>query len=293
MEVADYLIQAQLHWAKSMGLDGFRLDTVKHVSLDVWQELRRRLDAEIGPHFFLLGEVWGGDAQVLDPYFEAKALNAGFDFSFKGNVTGWLGGRGRTIAFSRYLLKRHKVRPGHHLAHYLSSHDEVGTLFQLDNDVARFKVAAFLQLTTLGIPVIYYGEEVGRLGGEWPENRSDMPWGDRSLLPGKGKPRNEELWHFYQELLRCRREHPPLSRGTFREVHTDGDVLVFAREWEGQAVYVVASRSATDQALVLSSKEFAVLPTLLFGDVVTKVVENGIEMALPAHGVALFAPGEQ
>ena len=41
--------------------------------------------------------------------------------------------------------------------------------------------------------MIYYGEEVGRPGGDWPDNRSDMPWGDRKILPGAGKPRDEAL----------------------------------------------------------------------------------------------------
>jgi hypothetical protein len=44
---------------------------------------------------------------------------------------------------------------------------------------ARFRLCVALQMTTLGIPVIFYGEEVGREGSVWPKNREDMPWGDR------------------------------------------------------------------------------------------------------------------
>ncbi|HEY0094599.1 MAG TPA: alpha-amylase family glycosyl hydrolase, partial [Archangium sp.] len=58
-EVARYLLDAQLAWGKRSGVDGFRLDTVKHVDHPFWKEHRRRTREELGPHFFLLGEVWG------------------------------------------------------------------------------------------------------------------------------------------------------------------------------------------------------------------------------------------
>lgn len=243
-EVADFLIEAQIAWAKQSGVDGFRLDTVKHVDHPFWQEHRRRTRAELGPAFFLLGEVWGGDAQVLDPWFEGDELDAGFDFGFAGSAIAWLSGRGRTVAFDRYLSSRAKVRGGHLLAHYLSSHDVPGALFQLDGDVARFRLAAALQLTTQGIATIYYGEEVGRIGGEWPDNRSDMPWGSRGIEPGAGKPRDEALREYYRKLIAIRRAHPALWQGTHKGLATDGDLYVFERrdEASGDTVIVAVNR---------------------------------------------------
>jgi hypothetical protein len=62
---------------------------------------RRRTRERLGKDFFLIGEVWGGDAQSLDPWFSGDEMDAGFDFSFQGNVLSWLQGRGRTVAFDR------------------------------------------------------------------------------------------------------------------------------------------------------------------------------------------------
>ena len=243
-EVAKFLLDAQIGWAKRSGIDGFRLDTVKHVDHPFWQEHRKRARAELGPDFFLLGEVWGGDADVLDPWFEPDELDAGFDFSFQGSVLGFVQGRGRTVAFNRYLEKRQKVRRGHLLAHFLSSHDVTGALYQLKGDLELFRLAAALQFTTSGIPVVYYGEEVARLGGEWPENRSDMPWGARNLLPGAGLPRDDDLRRDYQKLIAIRRAHPALSRGDHAGLSTDGDLYVFARRdvQSGDAVVVAVNR---------------------------------------------------
>jgi alpha-amylase len=243
-EVRDYLMTAHLGLAKRVGVDGFRLDTVKHVEHDFWQAHRRRSREQLGPGFFLIGEVWGGDAQVLDPWFVDDEMDAGFDFSFQGNALGWVTGRGRTVAFDHYLKSREKVRAGHLLSPYLSSHDVPGALFQLHGDKALFRLAALLELTAEGVPMIYYGEEVGRPGGDWPDNRSDMPWGDRRILPGAGKPRDEALRADYKKMIAIRRAHPAFSRGVHSGLATDGDLLVFLQRDEAShdAVVVAINR---------------------------------------------------
>jgi glycosidase len=167
-EVRDHLIGANIALARRSGVAGFRLDTYKHVSGDVWAEHRRRTREALGRDFFLLAEHWGGDAQSLDGFFERDEVDAGFDFSFKGNCESWVTGRGRTVAYAAYLRGRHKVRPGYLLAHYLSSHDEPMMLGNLQGNRSLKRLCVALQMTSLGMPVIYYGEEVARGGHEWP-----------------------------------------------------------------------------------------------------------------------------
>ena len=293
-EVAKFLLDAQLGWARRSGIDGFRLDTVKHVSHDFWKEHRQRTRAELGKSFFLLGEVWGGDGDVLDPWFEGDELDAGFDFGFQGSALGFLQGRGRTVAFNRYLEKRMKVRPGHLLAHYLSDHDVPGALFQLGGDLALFRLAAVLQLTSWGIPVIYYGEEVARPGGKWPDNRSDMPWGARDVLPGAGLPRDEELRREYQKLIAIRRAHPSLSRGSHEGLATEGDLYVFARRdpQSGDAVLVAINRgSRAAAATVPAPAEWGALPVrdLLDGSAVAQK-GSSVSLTLPPKSARIIAP---
>lgn len=244
-EVAGYLLTRQIAWAKRTGVDGFRLDTVKHVSHEFWKEHRQRTRAELGKGFFLLGEVWGGDAKVLDPWFEGDELDAGFDFGFQGSALAWAEGRGRTIAFDRYLSSREKVRSGYLLSHFLSSHDVPGALHQLGGDLDAFRLAAFLQLTASGIPCIYYGEEVGRKGGDWPDNRSDMPWGSRAVKPSSKEPRNEALRSEYVKLIGLRNAHPALRRGVHKGLETAGDVFVYERRdaASGDVVVLALNRS--------------------------------------------------
>ncbi|HYH07169.1 MAG TPA: alpha-amylase family glycosyl hydrolase [Thermoanaerobaculia bacterium] len=243
-EVRDYLFDAHLGLARRVGLDGFRLDTVKHVTHDFWREHRQRVNAELGEDFFLLGEVWGGDAQSLDPWFAGDEMDGGFDFSFQGSTLGWLQGRGRTVAFDRYLKSREKVRGGYLLSHFLSSHDVRGGLNILEGDKELFRLAALLQFTTAGLPMVYYGEEVARPGGDWPDNRSDMPWGSRDVLPGKGQARDEALRADYAKLIAIRKGHPALSRGAHATISTEGDLLVFSRKHGDDEVIVAVNRGA-------------------------------------------------
>ena len=119
-----------------------------------------------------------------------------------------------------------------------------GGLFQPQGPKDLFRLAVVLQMTSRGIPVVTYGEEVGRPGGDWPANRSDMPWGGRDVLPGKGLPRDEGLRDLYRRLIGIRRAHPALSRGAHQGLATDGDLYVFLRRdpSSGDAVVVAVNR---------------------------------------------------
>jgi glycosidase len=256
-EVEDYLLNAHLGLASRTGLDGFRLDTVKHVEHAFWQRHRRETRARLGNGFFLLGEVWGGSATVLDEWFAGDELDAGFDFTFKGSCESFVQGKGRVVAFASYLEKRQQVRPGHYLAHYLSSHDEPLSLYNLKGDKAAFRLCVALQMTSEGIPTIYYGEEVARAGGVWPLNRSDMPWGSRNVAPGRGGARDEALRAYYKQLIALRRAHPALSAGGFRRLSSDGDLLVFERSDPAGAdrVLVALNRGAAPAEAVVPAPD--------------------------------------
>ena len=292
-EVRQYLFDATIGIAERTGLDGFRLDTVKHIDHPFWQAHRERTRTQVGDDFFLLAEVWGGDARVLDEYFESDEMDAGFDFSFRGNCRGFVEGKGRTIAYAAYLEKRHRVRDGYHLAHYLSSHDEPMFLHELGFDEDKFRLCVGLQMTSLGIPVIYYGEEVGRDGTVWPTNRNDMPWGDRPVRPGKGIDRKEDLRDFYKQMISIRRAHPALSRGDYARLSWEGDLLVFQRtdEATGEAVIVAVNRGDTDASATIDAPAGwpATVHEALTGQQVP-VAGGKFDASAPGTSIRIFAP---
>lgn len=252
-EVRKYLMDAHIGLAKRTGLDGFRLDTVKHVEHDFWQQHRKRTRDELGQDFFLIGEVWGGEYVGLDDWFKNDEMDAGFDFSFRGSCMGFVEKRGRAFGFARYLEKRHKVRTGYQLSHFLSSHDEPMTLAELNNDKTKFRLCVAAQMTSFGIPMIYYGEEVARGGSFWPTNRNDMPWGKKAIMPGKGVKRDEDLRAYYQQLIAIRKQNPALSLGATKLLSgKDDELVVYAREDAQSGNTVVVALNRLDKPVKMS-----------------------------------------
>jgi hypothetical protein len=161
------------------------------------------------------------------------------DFSFGGSVMAFLQGRGRAKAFNNYLAKRQVSRPTDRMmTQYLDSHDVKGWLFQVGGDKSLLKLAAVLQMTVIGIPNIYYGDEVGRLGGDWPDNRSDMLWDAQQ---------DKDLLAHYSKLCHIRRAHQSLSRGKHEGLAVDGDIYVFRRSLDDGSDKVVVAINRAQQ----------------------------------------------
>jgi alpha-amylase len=77
-----------------------------------------------------------------------------------------------------------------------------------------------------------------------------MPWGDRNILPGEGKPRDEALRADYKRLIAIRRAHPALSRGVHEKLVAEGDLLVFLQKDPSSDDAVVVAVNRGDKALV-------------------------------------------
>lgn len=292
-EVREYLLEANLGLAERTGIDGFRLDTVKHVEHDFWRLHRERTRERLGQDFFLLGEVWGGDNKVMEPWFEPDEMDAGFDFGFQGSTVGFVMGRGRPVAFNRYLDKREEVRPGHFVSHYLSSHDTDGAVHTLEGDLQLFRMCAALQLTARGIPCIMYGEEVGRRIGTWPDNRTDMPWSGLDVGPGREVQRDEGLRRYYKQLIAIRRAHPAIWRGEREGLDFGKDHLVFARHdaASGDRVLVAANRAAEKVAVTVDLPEgWGPTATEVLAGVPVAVTGGQLQLSIPAQTVLIVEP---
>jgi alpha-amylase len=245
-EVADYLIDVNFKWIERTGCDGFRVDTVKHVDHNVWQSFHSRIKAQY-PNFILLGEVFYGNAHdnTLDVYMNGMEFDSCFDFSFPGSVAGFIQNRGSVPAFNNYLTKRDHFKDQMVVTSHLDNHDLEGYLFQLKGDKTLFKLAAALEMTVIGVPLIYYGDEVGRIGGNWPDNRSDMLW---------GADQDKDMLAYYTKLIHIRTAHKGLSRGKHLPVVNDKnnkDVYVFLRSdaASNDHVLVAFNRSKTEQSV--------------------------------------------
>jgi alpha-amylase len=145
-----------------------------------------------------------------------------FDFSFADPVLAFVkGDGGDAAALGRYLEARERAGNTERFIPFLDTHDTPGFLYRAGGDRDALVLAATLEMTVPGAPLIYYGDELGREGGEWPQNRSDMPWGT-----------GEDVRRKYEQLTTAHDWlHAPL-----RVLLTSGAAIAYSR---GRAVVAV------------------------------------------------------
>jgi glycosidase len=238
--VQQQLVRAAQHWLTAYGVDGVRCDHVAGVDPAFWVELRRGLRA-IKPDALLLGEATGLP-EWLARY--AGRLDAIFDFDLAYYVRQALArGRMDAAGFAAWLDDHDRAYPGLALANLLDNHDMNRFLWMAGGNVDRLKLAATLLVTLPGMPVIYYGTEVGlsqRFDGviENAEARLPMLW---------GSDQNQDLLAHFQALGRMRRDSVALRRGRRRTVLADAEVFVYERSTPDESVVVALNFSETPQ----------------------------------------------
>jgi cyclomaltodextrinase len=238
--VQQHLVRAAQHWLTAYGVDGVRCDHVAGVDPAFWVELRRGL-REVKPDPLVLGEATGVP-EWLARY--AGRIDAIFDFDLAYYVRHALGrGRMNAAAFAAWLDEHDRAYPGLALATLLDNHDMNRFLWIADGNADRVKLAATLLMTLPGMPVIYYGTEVGvtqRYDGviENAEARLPMLWGDAQ---------NQDVLAHFRELGRMRRESVALRRGERRTVLADAEVFAYERRAGDEVATIALNFSTTPQ----------------------------------------------
>lgn len=182
--VSAQLVKWQTQWVKDFGIDYFRVDTVKHVENDTWAELKNAL-TETDPNFKMIGEYAGGGYASNGNTLGTGEMDSDLDFDFNDQATNFV--KGNISSVESFLTSRNSgLNNTYMTGQFLGSHDEDGFKKKLldggmaeDAATAASMVAASLQITAKGQPVIYYGEEIGLTGlNNYPyqTNRYDFDW---------------------------------------------------------------------------------------------------------------------
>ncbi|MFY1671979.1 pullulanase-type alpha-1,6-glucosidase [Plantactinospora sp. WMMB334] len=178
-------------WVTGLGVDGFRLDTAKHVNLEFWPQFRagvERAAQRAGkPDFFMFGEVYDANPEVTSTYVRRGGLPATLDFTFQSAARGYVasgGGSARALAdgFAADDLYTARDTSAGRLPTFLGNHDmgRIGSFIANgDTDPAshlrRDQLAHELMFLTRGQPIVYSGDEQGFTGpGGDRDARQDM-----------------------------------------------------------------------------------------------------------------------
>jgi glycosidase len=117
----------------------------------------------------------------------------------------------------------------------IGSHDTQRFLTECNEKIERMKLAIAFQFTYIGVPYIYYGDEIGLYGGEEPESRKCMIWNEEK--------QNRELFNFYKELISIRKNNPTLIYGSYRTLYSESSILIFERNYKNQKILVAINNN--------------------------------------------------
>lgn len=263
-------------WLNDMGVDGFRLDAIKHVVENgIEQEGTRETHAwmrgfeaaieQAKPGAFTVGEIFGGRPGVLDAYYPDQ-LDTYFEFGVAEAIIR-SANTGASGPYLSAVQEAYSRLPFQRWAPFLTNHDQERVMTTLGGDVGKARAAAVALLTLPGIPFIYYGEEIGMIGAKPDERiRTPMQW---SGEPGGGFSAGapwqalqsdvdtvniaaqdadpDSLLNLYRTLIRLHTSYPALAQGDYTPVEA-GSAAAFLRRAGQDAALVVINFSGESLA---------------------------------------------
>lgn len=284
--VSAQLVKWQTQWVKDFGIDYFRVDTVKHVENDTWAELKNAL-TEVDSDFKMIGEYAGGGYASNGNTLGTGEMDSDLDFDFNDQATNFV--KGNISSVESFLTSRNSVLNNTYMTgQFLGSHDEDGFKQKLldggmaeDAATAASMVAASLQITAKGQPVIYYGEEIGQTGlNNYPyqTNRYDFDW---SIVSNDNK-----TYQHYKKMLSIRNAYTDVfARGDRKTIlaSDENGYDIVSRSYKETKLYVGLNIKDVAQTVEIpvSENNGTVLKDLYSGK--TYTVSNGkIKVIIPA-----------
>ncbi|RYV52243.1 pullulanase-type alpha-1,6-glucosidase [Pengzhenrongella frigida] len=306
-----------------LGIDGFRIDTVKHVNLEFWQKWTTQVldyahNTAGKPDFFMFGEVYDADAAKLSPYVRKTDMSSVLDFAFQAGATGFaqgFSGAGLSTLFASDDMYTTPDSSATALPTFLGNHDmgRIGFMVKGASDpLARSELAHSLMYLTRGQPVVYYGDEQGfvgngDLGGKDKDARqslfaSQVPeYSQQTLLTGEVAGAVDRfdptapLYAHIAELAALRETTPALSQGAQIERFSDESVYAFSRVDATEKVehLVALNNSAAARTVTLTTLTPGATFSVLYGDTTATTADAAgqVTVSVPALGAVVLVAG--
>lgn len=290
-EVRNQLIKWQTDWMDNFDIDYYRVDTVKHVDSTTWSAFKNSL-TKVNPDFKMIGEYSGAGYANTAGELGTGSMDALLDFDFNDFAKDFVGGKISTVENS--LLKRNvALNNTATMGNFLNSHDEDTLQYKLVKE-SKFseeeaynlmKVAATLQITAKGQPVVYYGDELGQAGAnDWPyqTNRRDFDWTELEAQ----KTKSNSIYNHYKTMLSIRNAYTDVfARGSRTSIllSDEGGYDVIARSYGDTTLYVGMNVNTKELQLTIPVTEgdASVMTDLYSGK--TYVVNGGkVTVTIPS-----------
>jgi glycosidase len=302
------------HWVDG-GADGWRLDAADQLDHNWWRDFRTTVKS-FAPDAAIVGEIWPDASDYLLGNEFDSVMNYRFRRAVDGFVrtTDWADSTGKIpmrtpTQLDRALRAVREDYPPQASAsafNLLDSHDTNRALFTFtesgDNGLTqareRLALAALLQFTYVGAPMIYYGDEAAinapGLGAADPFNRAPYPWSDASGDQSTYGPADTSMIAYYSKLGQMRHDLPVLRTGSFERLTANDVTGVYAFARAGGAakpVIVALNKSGSTREVVLRTGRLYADGAALedrIGGTTTTVSGGAIRISLAARSGAVL-----
>lgn len=215
----EYLMLVVRWWLGEIDIDGFRLDVPDEVPYWFWELFRAEVK-RIKADAWLVGELWNNAREWVSPKYFDSVMNYAY---FKSPVHELFIQQVITIDEFKYrIMQGLAVYPLPSLKammNILGSHDTWRIAELAKNNQAALRLAILFQMTFVGTPHIYYGDEIAMRGASDPDNRRPFNWDWESSAE------STNLRSYYKSLIEIRRKYPVLIDGEF-DFDACSDVLM-------------------------------------------------------------------
>lgn len=268
--VVDYLLGCVSGWVEEFSIDGLRLDVAYMLDEGFMRRLRAHCDA-LKPDFFLVGEMIHGDYNRITAdgvlhsatnYECYKGLYSSFQSMNLFEIAHSLG---RQFGPESWTLYR-----GKHLMNFADNHD-VSRVASILRDKNQLMPLYGVLFAMPGMPCLYYGSEWGAPG--------EKAQGDDALRPDFPAPEENALTAHIARLGAVKKASRALNYGSYRNVTIQNKALLFAREADGETVFVAVNADGAETAIDARGSFQA--ENLLSGETIS--VNGAVE--LPSYGV--------
>ncbi|HHV75096.1 MAG TPA: alpha-glycosidase [Thermoanaerobacterium sp.] len=242
-DVQEYLLNVAEYWIKEVGIDGWRLDVANEIDHHFWRKFRE-IVKKAKHDAIIVGEVM----HDASPWLYGDQFDSVMNYPFKNALVDFFAKRSidakRFNTIMTEQLMRHMDGVNRAMLNLIGSHDTERFLTMCNGMVVRMKLALVFQFAYIGVPYIYYGDEVGMVGGYDPDCRRCMIWDE--------KKQNLKLFNFYKRLISLRKENEELRYGTYKTLYAKDGVISFKREYKGKSIIVIINNSSKENSILLN-----------------------------------------
>jgi cyclomaltodextrinase / maltogenic alpha-amylase / neopullulanase len=275
-KVVQMQVDSAMYWIEKYNLDGFRHDATKHIPLGFWRTLQTQMKTRLGRPYYQIGETFGS-RELIQSYIGSGTMDAQFDFNLYFDAREVFGKD--DVSFQRLqnsLLETFSYYGSHStMGNITGNHDLVRFMglaskaVKWDEDgkeagyarkIEVIDTTAFAKMSSLtaflmtipGVPIIYYGDEIGQVGAGDPDCRRMMRFEGWNALETRTKKRAEAL-------TALRNSHLEMTYGEFIPLTVTDDTWVFARYYMGKISIVAFNKGNTEATITTELPDYLIL----------------------------------